>query len=81
MKVFFIPEMALSNISFMSDHFYMLLAKFLDISRYGIDNRYDQVWVDALSGPDEEYEHDPLLPGPHQEQEAEHPHVATCSSR
>ena len=36
-KVFFIPEMALSNISFMSDHFYMLLAKFLDISRYGID--------------------------------------------
>ena len=36
-KVFFIPKMALSNISFMSDHFYMLLAKFLDISRYGID--------------------------------------------
>ena len=42
-KVFFIPKMALSNISFMSDHFNMLLAKFLDISRYDIDNRYDQV--------------------------------------
>ena len=56
----------------------LLLATCLDISRYDIDNRYDQVWVDALSGPDEEYEHEPLLPGPHQEQEAEHPHVPIC---